>query len=579
MISNGRIAIRDIRPLGGGAYSYYPDSFAADLLLVFPPFARPLSAMENIGIESIAAYVRAHGFSAEVLNCSLHSLSAEDVAKILRAAKIKVLGVSVLHWTIRGGFAIARAAKKIDPSVHVVMGGIGAAFYAEQILAEHPYVDSIGLGEGETILAGLCAAIRSGADWRLVRGLVYRDRKGLIIRNEPAPLLDPLDGLPLAARDDLPAVMKAGGPAVISASRGCFGMCKFCAVRSFYDLSPGKKWRGRSPRNVADELLFLRDTYGNGLFSFIDETVAGPGRGGRERLLEMAELIREACPGIKFFMNIRADQVDRHLIQALKKAGLVKMEIGLETMSAEQLRRYGKTAKVGDNIRALQILEELDICTEIFMIPFDYEVECTDLKKNWDFLRQRYQKKPRQYDNSALVMADFLYLYPGTAAATAAGNILKPGEYRPYTSSDPQMAEIQGLMKEFLGEMRSAFPNSAERPDLPFPYIGLGNLWTNSNDLPAPVYEEVCRLSTDAGKLLVAFGEWAYGNLQEAKTQSDATGAFLAQRDALAARLAVIIAEHAKEYGWQKISEKFNSRFNAQLYQLGRDIVKSRLGN
>ena len=213
----------------------FPKSVDVDLLLVFPPFERRVVSMENIGVEYIAASARAAGHRCAIVNAGLYGLSTGDVVEIVRRSRFRVLGISTIHWTMPAALEIAEAAKRRHPGGHVIFGGLEAALDAERILREHPFVDSVGLGEGEKTTAALLGALAGGEDWREIAGLAWRD--GLSVRRSRTPrLIDPLDDLPFPARDDIAAVLDAGGPVSMSSSRGCPGRCSFCSVRAFYGL-------------------------------------------------------------------------------------------------------------------------------------------------------------------------------------------------------------------------------------------------------------------------------------------------------------------------------------------------------
>lgn len=296
-----------------------------DLMLVFPPFQRLVVSMENIGIAYIAAAARSAGFSAAMINAGLHGLDAGDVSALLERSRFRVLGISTLHWTLPAAVAIARAARASHPDAHIIFGGIEAALGAERILQACPFVDSVGLGEGERTVVALLAKLAAGADWRAVAGLAFREGDGDGVRySPPARLIEPLDDLPFPARDDMAAVRDGGGAASMSSSRGCPGRCTFCSVRAFYGRSEGPAWRGRSPRSVVAEMQELHERCGTRLFAFIDETVVGPGKQGAARLQELAACIREAGLACDFFMTVRADQVERSLFKALRAAGCAR---------------------------------------------------------------------------------------------------------------------------------------------------------------------------------------------------------------------------------------------------------------
>jgi radical SAM superfamily enzyme YgiQ (UPF0313 family) len=477
----------------------FPKPVEVDLMLVFPPFQRLVVSMENIGIAYIAAAAREAGFSAAMINAGLNGLGVEEIAAILRRSRFRVLGVSTSHWTMPAALAISRAAKESNPSCHIVFGGVEAALDAERILRHYPFVDSIGLGEGERTVPALLSALAGGREIRDIEGLACRD--GVSIRHpRAARLIEPLDELPFAARDDMAAVLDAGGAVSMSSSRGCPGRCAFCSVRAFYGLSEGAAWRGRSPSSVVAEMLEIQERYGARRFSFIDETVVGPGKNGIARLRELAARIREAGLTCDFFMTVRAEQVDKTLFRELKAAGLRKVEIGIESMAASQLKRFGKRAGIEDNRRALRTLEELGIAVELFMVPFDPGVTPDELTANLHFYRRRFAARSG-YDVSPLSLGNYLCPYPGTETRRVyeQHGWLDADGRAPFRAEGGRMQKVGDVLIRLADAVEPAFPMS---------YLGLGNLWINSAGLSGDVYGRICAMCAEIGEILTDVAEW-----------------------------------------------------------------------
>jgi len=535
--------------------------------------------MENTGIEYIASYARSRGFSVTMINAGLHGLSPDDIIQIIRLSRYRILGISVLHWTIKSSIQIAQASRRFHPDRYIILGGIEAALNAEYLLANFLFVDSICLGEGEKTVAELLSCFSGSRDWRSIKGLAYRVGESVVF-NSPADLINPLDALPFPARDDIASVFDLGGPITVSTSRGCFGNCHFCPVRSFYRLSKGASWRGRSPMSVAKEIKFLHETYGADLFSFIDETVAGPGDKGMERLRELAAGIRDSHLNIDFFLTIRADQITKDGFRELKAVGLKKVEIGIESMAESQLHRYGKTAQVKDNHRALAILDALGIQSEIFMIPYDPEVTYSEIKKNFTFYRKRFSGKKARYDVSPLTMADYLYPYPGTRSRQLYESLGLLGHdyFVPFHALRPAVTKTQRVVGLFLAAIHQVFPMS---------YAGLGNLWINSARLPKRVYHEICLTSARFGKLLSDLTFWVYGitsssrplTAQRKRQISNRLGKFLALASKRHDQTRRIMRRYGSTEQKHPSPKLFPNHFSRQLYLYGRckkrDFIKN----
>ncbi len=541
----------------------------SDLLLVFAPFDRLVVSMENVGIEYIAAYARAKGFRANIVNAGLHGLSTADTIAIVRRSRFKVLGLSTIHWNLAAALRIAEESRKAHPESHIILGGVEAALNAEAILPGHPYVDTVCMGEGEITVSALLRELSRGGNWKNLPGLVFREGRRVKF-TAPLPLIGDLNSLPHPVRDDMAAVVDAGGPVSISSSRGCFGRCSFCSVRAFYDLSPGAAWRGRSPASVVNEMREIHETYGAVLFSFIDETVVGPGESGRERLIRLARLIKESGMNVSFFMTIRADQVESRLFMELKEAGLRKVEIGIESIAASQLRRYGKTAGVEQNIRALEILEDLGLGVEIFMIPFDSELSEVELRENLRFYRSRFDGKCR-YDVAPLSLANYLYPYPGTRAREL---YEKSGWLQ---QDDPVRFRALDKAIERIGQTVTAFIALFE-PAFPMSFSGLGNLWINSASLPAPLYARICEICAEYGRLAVRFADWALSAVS-LQPSAESVQTILAGLRGFVGELASLQQETealTKNYGsdLQKPGFRIQNPFAEELYEFGRDRKK-----
>lgn len=550
--------------------TFFPKTIDTDLLLIFPPFQRPIVSMENIGIEYIAASARANGFRSSIINAGLHGLGVDDIVEILRCSRFLLLGISTIHWTLHAAVKIAKAARELHPDCHIIFGGVEAALDAKRILLDYPFVDSIGMGEGEQMVSSLLSALAGGKDWRKLDGLAYRSGRS-VHYTQSLRLIDPLDELPFPARDDMAAVIDSGGAVSMSSSRGCPGRCSFCSVRAFYGLSEGRSWRGRSPLSVVTEMQELQGKYGARLFSFIDETVVGPGENGRARLRELASLIKQSGLKADLFMTVRADQVERDLFRELKSAGLRKVEIGIESMAPSQLRRYGKRACVEDNRSALVILEELGIASELFMVPFDPGVTAAEMEMNLCFYRERYDRST-VYDVSPLSLGNYLFPYPGTGTRVVyeQNGWLNGGSHAVFHAMDRRMQKVGDVLIWLVG--------SSFEPIFPMSYMGLGNLWINGAGLPENVYERIGGICGEIGILLVDTANWTLSvtakplpiPIHDVEKLITELRRFLARARALRKEVCAITNAYGRknEAGLMFKSEQ---PFADELYSLGRE--------
>ena len=106
-----------------------------------------------LGLGTINAVLRDAGFDSRLANFSRFTWS--QVESALREIRPRILGISLFTFNRGAALKIAQVARKVDPSVFVVVGGPHATHLAERVLAHHPAVDAVAIGEGEETLLEL----------------------------------------------------------------------------------------------------------------------------------------------------------------------------------------------------------------------------------------------------------------------------------------------------------------------------------------------------------------------------------------------------------------------------------------
>jgi hypothetical protein len=246
-------------------------------------------------------------------------------------------------------------------------------------------------GEGEETVLELADECTTRGNWHGIGGLSWRDGEDLV-RNEPRPLITDLDVLPFPARDHLPEVLRRGGGVVISGSRGCWGQCSFCSIREFYGARGEERWRGRSPRNVVEEMKLLHATYGADRYWFVDDEFFCAGSRGRQRAEAIFQQVIEEGLAVRFDIFCRAEDfaVGRRdgVLDLGVRAGLRRALIGIESGSAKVLKRYRKGLSPAVNRKAVVEGEALGIDVRVEFIMLDPWSTLSEVEANLAFLRQ-----------------------------------------------------------------------------------------------------------------------------------------------------------------------------------------------
>jgi radical SAM superfamily enzyme YgiQ (UPF0313 family) len=330
----------------------------------------------------MAAALERAGFEARILYPSADGLSTSDdlVDEIIRG-RPRVVGLTTYEGSLRQTLDFVHVLRARGATNLVCLSGHLATCSYREIMTDFPdLVDIITLGESEQTIVELVAALRSGAPFGAITGLAYRD--GTQVRRSPArPARHDLDSLPdpviLASPDG-----RVDGPLFLTTSRGCFARCTFCRSSHL-----GERWRPRDPVAVVDEIERAQER-GVRLFELVDDNFLGPGRRGRRRATAFAgELLRRGL-NVRFHASCRVDDVDEMTMIALREAGLISLNLGVESGVSRMLETFGKNATVERNEATLRLLDRLGIPTLAYIIFFDPYTTLDEVRENAAFLER-----------------------------------------------------------------------------------------------------------------------------------------------------------------------------------------------
>jgi radical SAM superfamily enzyme YgiQ (UPF0313 family) len=176
-------------------------------------------------------------------------------------------------------------------------------------------------------------------------------------------------------------------PAHVSDSRGCWNRCAFCIIGAFHDsVETPERWRGRSPKNIIEELEILQDR-GVTHVKFLGDTFFS-GKHWKERVLNICKEMDKHDINLKFRLSTRVDTVDNKTFQILKEHGLFAVSLGAESGVQRKLEDWGKGTTVEQNLKAISILQELDIYVQMGFILIDPWVTVPELEQELEFLKK-----------------------------------------------------------------------------------------------------------------------------------------------------------------------------------------------
>lgn len=257
----------------------------------------------------------------------------------------------------------AETKKRLGVQAPVVFCGPHHEMYRDAFLEEHVDVDIVIRGEYEFTLLDLARVVAVGDDISQVAGISYRDKSGIICRNIDRPLEPDLGKFPWPARHlfrmerylDLPGGIPA--PSLqMWASRGCPYGCIFCSWPQI--MYGGSNYRTRDPIDVVDEIEFCVSKYSFKSFYFDDDTF----NIGKPRIMALCSEIERRNIGLPWAIMARADCMDREILEAMKRAGLVSLKYGVESSDPAVIAASGKSLDLDRVRETITLTREAGIC-------------------------------------------------------------------------------------------------------------------------------------------------------------------------------------------------------------------------
>lgn len=347
---------------------------------------------EHIGIGYLTAMLRLKGYSVKIVDAQTKDLSEDEVINEIKAFAPSFVGFSPVSITFEMACKISRVVKQVNDKIHICLGGHLATSAAEEILRNELYIDSVIRGYGEETIVEMADRLRFRKSLKCVQGVFSKDEKGGIIKNKERPKNINLDAIPFPARDSLEwQIRNNGSPtARVITSRGCCYNCSFCSTPTFERIQQDPLKCARTAQGVLNELKYLKKQFNVTTVLFSDDNFIGPGNYDIKRVKEIAVgLIREEL-NVNFRILCRVDALlnNAYIVPLLKKAGLERVILGVESGCPSGLKIFNKKVTVNQNIEAAKLLRKNNIALELGFIMFHPYVTFEELKENALFLKK-----------------------------------------------------------------------------------------------------------------------------------------------------------------------------------------------
>lgn len=438
------------------------------ITLVNPPY--PVGSHKHppftpLGLGYLASVLEKNGYEIKVIDCQASDIDYSVFRKKISKTKIDILGITSTTLTYKSALKIASITKEVWPKCIILLGGPHVTFWDKEALQECQEIDVIVRKEGEITFLELVKKIESGRDYSDVLGTTLR-KKEKIIKNSDRPYIENLDDLPFPAHHlwPLERLTKHGIMIFpIITSRGCVYWCDFCTtVRMF-----GRRYRIRTPKNVVDELEYLKKRFGANRFTFYDDTFTVD----QNRTLEICREIKNRKLKIEWDCETRVDMVTKELLLEMKNAGCVSVWFGVESGSKKVLDAMRKGISPAQTVKAFKWAKEVGlIAVAGVILGFPGETKET-IEETTSFVEKLNPNDVGYYIATP---------YPGTPLynKVVEEEILKITDFNKFDTATP-LFEMGTMTGDELRDLREkAFQRFYLRPAYFFSIFGTGRLWS-----------------------------------------------------------------------------------------------------
>jgi radical SAM superfamily enzyme YgiQ (UPF0313 family) len=301
------------------------------------------------GMLTMAAELRARGCVADVIN--LASSTFEQALAAIRERPADVFGLSCFTFHRHATAALGLEIKRAFPESHLTVGGPHVSALPVEWLDHYPAFDTVVVGEGEATVVELAERLRDGRAADDVPGTAYRAGDSAVL----AP------ARPFLA--DLDAVAKPWDHfdyGFLITSRGCPGKCTFCCSPRLW----GPRIRFRSAESVLEELEELVARRGHRFLNVKDDTFTA----NKRRVQAICRGIVERGLVFRWVCDTRVDLVDPEILAAMRRAGCVRLNLGVESGSPEVLRHFNKRIDLAQVLKVTAEARDLGLDVRFYLI-------------------------------------------------------------------------------------------------------------------------------------------------------------------------------------------------------------------
>jgi len=319
----------------------------------------------SLGLLYLGAVLLKEDYSVEIIDLDVDFEKEFHFIEFVKSVQPDVIGFTIVTPCFNSAVILANKIKEIY-NPFIIFGGPHTSAVPEEVIKEKS-VNGVIIGEGERTIVEFMRHFKRGVTVP-VAGMIIKSGNRFL-RCRKRDFIEDLNGLPFPARSLLRHPERYSPPdalqtpvATILTSRGCPYRCTFCQAPGIW----GRKIRRRSVENVIAEIKFLNKKYNIREIHIADDDFTH----SKEWTLNFLNMVKSEFLGTRFyFMNgLRIDNVDREILENLKRAGFINVGFGIESGSQRILNKVKKGLKIEEIKKKFRMAKKLGFKTWAFFI-------------------------------------------------------------------------------------------------------------------------------------------------------------------------------------------------------------------
>ncbi|MBI5210016.1 MAG: B12-binding domain-containing radical SAM protein [Elusimicrobia bacterium] len=335
----------------------------------------------QLSLQYLKTYFQKHSPLASRVDIEVHVFpphaKARSVAEALSMGDPDLVGFSCYVWNVERILKAAGILRGIKPGCKIVLGGPEVSPRAEEILTRAGAVDIVARGEGERTFTELVELCAGQGELSKVKGIAYRSAGRAVRVNPDRTLLMALGKIPSPY---LQGTIEVGKDDIVplETMRGCPFRCSYC-----YYHKDSRKLRRFPLSRIEEEFKLILSREPTEVYLMDPTFNADAGRAKA-----VLRLFRKHNRGSRLHCELRAELLDREMVELLHRANAQFLEIGIQSANPETLRLVNRGLDRTAFERGIALLNEKAVSHEIQLIDSLPGDAYSDLKRSLDWVHR-----------------------------------------------------------------------------------------------------------------------------------------------------------------------------------------------